>query len=478
MSYALRNKYYFFLISISAFLILLLNPFQEVHSATWKTFSKNDNFDYSFDSESISGNTENTKISIKINVLKDAKEGDKSRFLQYTVNCNDSKLRLDEFKRYSEAELKGSETVGKGNIAFSTPQPNTMGQVFVQTACLESLTNTSNITSIKNPSIQPTFIHVSKLKSEEIRQILFNATWSKDDYESFQFQYSFIHSFYRKMRTRDATYDYLDAPHREAFMPYFKSIEKNMQDMDSFILKLANGLNVNPQVIYQAFGLEVEARGNLNENKINKIGSARLMSDSYWKRYPLSRNPHSVNEWYNSRDPKELFENFYPKYIAEFNAEIKKLLANAKIYEDSQIKLVQQRDERQQWLQSAEGKKFIADEEDKRQKAEASRKAEADKNRAQENAKKELLRQQCTKMKSWASDSNELIAKALKTSVSSISRIRFEMGSLGCLAVVDTPKGPERCRVMDILQDKKTGEYFADMGLPNGVQAVCGGLAF
>lgn len=81
-------------------------------------------------------------------------------------------------------------------------------------------------------------------------------------------------------------------------------------------------------------------------------------------------------------------------------------------------------------------------------------------------------------MKSWASDSKELIAKALMTSTSSISLIRFEMGRYSCLAIVDTPKGPERCKVMNILQDKKTGEYFADMGLPFGQQAVCGGLAF
>ena len=81
-------------------------------------------------------------------------------------------------------------------------------------------------------------------------------------------------------------------------------------------------------------------------------------------------------------------------------------------------------------------------------------------------------------MKNWATDSPELIAAALKTSISSVRLIRFQMGQWRCLATVDTPKGPEKCVVMQILQDKKSGEYFADMGGPFAVQAVCGGMAF
>jgi hypothetical protein len=165
---------------------------------------------------------------------------------------------------------------------------------------------------------------------------------------------------------------------------------------------------------------------------------------------------------------------------AEFNR-------NSKVakQEEERQRLAKERADRDKWLESPEGKRYIAEEDAKRKKqqqdqlkAEELKKAEAEKRRAEEKAKEALTRQQCVKMKSWASDSNELIAKALKTSASSISRIRFEMGRFNCLAVVDTPKGPERCTVMDILQDKKSGEYFADMGGPGAIQAVCGGLAF
>lgn len=153
--------------------------------------------------------------------------------------------------------------------------------------------------------------------------------------------------------------------------------------------------------------------------------------------------------------------------------------------EEEQMKITKQREEREAWLKTAEGRKFVADEEAKRKKAEeeqlraeAAKKAELEKQRAEEKAKEALLRQQCEKMKNWASDSRELIAKAFKTSVSSISLIRFEMGRYSCLAIVDTPKGPEKCSVRGILQDKKSGEYYADMGGPFAIQAVCGGLAY
>jgi flagellar biosynthesis GTPase FlhF len=145
----------------------------------------------------------------------------------------------------------------------------------------------------------------------------------------------------------------------------------------------------------------------------------------------------------------------------------------------------EEEENRRQWLLTAEGKKYLAEEaakakkaEEERAKQEAIKKAESDKLQAEEKAKKAKMRQQCERMKSWASDSKELISRALKISMSSISLVRFEMGQYSCLAIVDTPKGPEKCSVRDILQDKKTGEYFADMGGPLAVQAVCGGWAF
>lgn len=137
------------------------------------------------------------------------------------------------------------------------------------------------------------------------------------------------------------------------------------------------------------------------------------------------------------------------------------------------------------WFQSPEGKKYFALEEAKEKKAEEERvkaetlkKIESEKLKVAEKAQEIKIRNQCEKMTSWASDSRELIGVALKVSASSVNLLRFQMGQYSCLAVVDTPKGPEKCKVRNILQDKKTGEYFADLGGAFAIQAVCGGWAF
>lgn len=99
----------------------------------------------------------------------------------------------------------------------------------------------------------------------------------------------------------------------------------------------------------------------------------------------------------------------------------------------------------------------------------------------QKNAleKSERIKENCTKLVNWSADSRELVARALNASMYSVSFVRGELGSSGrCLVVVDTPKGPTRCQVEDLWQDKESKEYFALLGGPLAVQAVCGGLAF
>lgn len=142
-------------------------------------------------------------------------------------------------------------------------------------------------------------------------------------------------------------------------------------------------------------------------------------------------------------------------------------------------------EKRQAWLASAEGKNWTAQQqaiarsqEEERLKNEAVKLAQAEKLRAEERAKKELITRQCENMKKWGADSRELIGRALKVSASSITLLRFSMGQMSCLAIVDTPKGPEKCKVENIIQDKKSGEYFADLGGVTGIQATCGGWAF
>lgn len=93
--------------------------------------------------------------------------------------------------------------------------------------------------------------------------------------------------------------------------------------------------------------------------------------------------------------------------------------------------------------------------------------------------KSERIKQNCSQLVNWSADSRELIARALNVSMSSVSFVRGELGTSGrCLVVVDTPKGPTKCQVEDLWQDKDSKQYIALLGGPLAVQAVCGGLAF
>ena len=135
-------------------LLLNLTLNQNAFSATWENISKNESVEYSYDKDSIIGSAKNKEIYIKVNILKDPKEGDKSRLLRFLINCSTSTLLLDEIKRYSEFELKGVETVFKGNTTETTPKPNTVGQRYIDVACGASSNNSANASTAIPPQIQ------------------------------------------------------------------------------------------------------------------------------------------------------------------------------------------------------------------------------------------------------------------------------------------------------------------------------------
>jgi hypothetical protein len=353
------------------FFLLNLTLNQNAFSATWKNISKNESGEYSFDQESIIGSVNNKEISIKVNILKDPKEGDKSRLLRYLINCSTSTLLLNEVKRYSEFELNGVETVFKVNATETVPKPNTLGQRYIDIACGTSSNNSLNVSKANTPPSQINFNFVSKFDSNDIKYKLLDKTFNKESIEGFQFNYSFIHSLLWQLNNASNSNSPYDIAARKAFMPQFNSIEKNVRGMNNFIENIARSINVQPKLVYEAFGIEFQNNGTLNENKIQKIANGRLTSNDYWFRY--GGTGRSVNEWYDTKDPKFLFESFYPQYISEYNADIPKLLTTAKIYEETQVKSAQQRDDRQKWLQTVEGKKYLADEEAKRKKAEDDR---------------------------------------------------------------------------------------------------------
>ena len=163
------------------------------------------------------------------------------------------------------------------------------------------------------------------------------------------------------------------------------------------------------------------------------------------------------------------------------NAEYKALVAQQ---EAEKAKKVEEAEKYKKWLETPEGKKYLTEQriaEEARAKQEQAQKIKAEKASILEKAEKEKMKQDCLKITAWSSDSRELIATALKVPMSSISLIRTQLGALDhCLAVIDTAKGLEKCRVMRIFQDRNTKEYAASFsdGIIPAYQAVCGPWAF
>jgi len=144
------------------------------------------------------------------------------------------------------------------------------------------------------------------------------------------------------------------------------------------------------------------------------------------------------------------------------------------------------RAERERWLQTAEGKKYLVEESVRQRNAETARlNAESAERQKQEmaatvaKAQSEKNKNECLKVRNWGADSREIIAAALKVPMASVAFIRAEINEgnpmlSSCVIVADTAKGPTKCNIFAIRQISKTKEYWADLCHPLGcAQAVC-----
>lgn len=183
----------------------------------------------------------------------------------------------------------------------------------------------------------------------------------------------------------------------------------------------------------------------------------------------------------DKRNANEYIEISNPEAEKILDASIKKLKEERELREKSESEAKDKEEKHQAWLLTAEGKKFLADEALKIQKIEnevhAKQKIEnelLEKRKIEQKEKIARVNQQCEGMKNWATNSEEIIAVSLKTSISKISLIRFKLEKNECVAIIDTPEGPRKCTVIEILKDKKTGKYFAYMAVIN--VPLCRGL--
>ena len=430
-------------------------------------------------------------------------EPEKSFYRKYAINCNSIEYLMTAEIAFDKPNLTGIVLRNQDfaeNVSFKTVIPQSVAAKYVEFACgnRAAFNKTTNNTD-GNISQYADLKYVKKLSTDEIRERLVIKTWDASILDSILFNYSFIHTFNKRMeelqkRKVDGNLVGYDETRKyQYFSPFFPLIKKSMIGMNSAITEISRKANIEPTVLTQSLGLYarvedgyLDARNSKNDSATNKsIYNGAVIANSYFNRFPDKTN--SVNEWYDSRDPEILFGSYYSEFINNFKYDASKFLETAKKYEAEQIAIAQKREDekvaREKWLISPEGRKFLADEkktEEIRLKAEAEEKLRSAKQLALEKAEKEKMKQDCLKITAWRSDSRELIATALKVPMSSISLVRTQLGEFDrCLAVIDTSKGPNKCLVMSIFQDKSSKEFAASFASPFGaVQAVCGGLAF
>lgn len=217
--------------------------------------------------------------------------------------------------------------------------------------------------------------NLGSFKSDQIRVQIISPSLSAESIDTYLFNFGFISRLRLMLSTPpDGPMAYLNVAHYQLFLPYKKQIDDDYRSMDEFINKIANQIGVSRETVYSAFGIGFNSDGSVNEDISSKAAiNGRLTADQYWLRYPLnSQDTRSINDWYDSRSPAVLFNEFYPSLILGFNNLLPKIYSAALSVSNQYSKNQQEYAERQRWLQSPEGQKYQLEQANReRQAAEA-----------------------------------------------------------------------------------------------------------
>lgn len=228
----------------------------------------------------------------------------------------------------------------------------------------------------------PALQNLSSLNPGQIRIRIINQSVPADIIENISFNFGFISRFREKLSSApQGSMAYLDIAHYNFFLSYKNKINEDYLAIDDFFNNIATQLGVNKKLVYSSFGINLNPSGSVNESGSAKSAiDGMLTADQYWMRYPLtSPYPRSVNEWYDSKSPAQLFNEFYPSIILGFNSFIPKIYSTATSVSTQLAKSQKEYDDRQKWLQSPEGQKFTANEQAKVKQAQADEDARINK---------------------------------------------------------------------------------------------------
>jgi hypothetical protein len=162
------------------------------------------------------------------------------------------------------------------------------------------------------------FIYVSKLTPDQIRSKFFGSDEWKIRINHFLLNYRFIEYFPILVNSN------LEGAHilKTQFQPYLSDMVKAKDGMDNVLKNFAKSLNVQPEIIYRAFGIVYDNQGKIIESYGGSLATGRKMATDYFYGRP-------INDFFDSRNPRSLFTGWYPQLISSFNSDVPQILALA-----------------------------------------------------------------------------------------------------------------------------------------------------
>lgn len=133
-----------------------------------------------------------------------------------------------------------------------------------------------------------------------------------DWYHIFRYHYKFLHWMRLKITL---PMDPNETRNYAEFKAYANLIQNETHIMDSFVLGIAQSLNVKPETIVLSFGLLKQ--GDFVIDPVENQGRQLHDPAKYWYRYPDMTT--SVNDFYDARPPPFLFGKFYPQLLSELD---------------------------------------------------------------------------------------------------------------------------------------------------------------
>lgn len=304
-------------------------------AAEWRSIMSNEKGQLFYDSTSMRGDSTDRKLSVKANVLGEAKDGAKSRLLQVSVNCTERTYLFESIKIFSESDLTGNERTldlrnrpGKRNA-----QPNTIADRYVNIACAVNSSNTSSAISAagSNQSNEPNqsknkFRYFGKVNLDKDLKAAFSDVMTYEQKRDIAFRFIFPNNI---LLTLSKSSNY-----QEEAMSYAPLLPKMKEGVERYLRPfdvLASTLGISRSRVMKEFSIEMNDFGYA---KYLGGGDTRSQEINYIHYYSGNRNlryhaQNNLNPYYKERPPEVLFTSVINEDIKKIELIQQRVLDNA-----------------------------------------------------------------------------------------------------------------------------------------------------